>query len=111
VQDGTTTVDRLTVAETGSHGVAVAGGERFEYGSITVRNASRTNSLHRAVSIERCEWVFGTRLWVHDDQATATGYVVGAYGTQKGSLGTIIGRLTKGSPTIENTSGLSYTLV
>jgi hypothetical protein len=110
LKDGTITVDRVNTAETGSHGVTVVGCKRFEYGTITVRNGSKTNSLHRAVSIEGTARVFGTRLWVQDDQATATGYVVGAYGTQKGNLGTIVGQLTKGSLSVDNPSGLSYTV-
>jgi hypothetical protein len=111
LQGGTNMVDRVNVAETGSHGVTVVGCKRFEYGTITVRNASKTSSLHRAVSIDSTERVFGTRLWVQDDQSAATGYVIGAYGTQKGSLGTIVAQLTKGSLSIENPSGLSYAVV
>jgi hypothetical protein len=111
LKDGTNTVDRVNIAETGFHGVMVVGCKRFEYGTITVRNGSKANSLHRAVCIEGTARVFGTRLWVQDDQDTPTGYVVGAYGTQKGDLGTIVGQLTKGSLSVENPSGLSYTVV
>jgi hypothetical protein len=109
-QGGTVTVDRLTVAGTGSTGVVVVGCRRFEYGTMTVRDASRISTLHRAIGIETTERVYGARLWVQDDQATATGYVVGAYGTQKGNLGTIVGQLAKGTLTVENQSGLGYTV-
>jgi hypothetical protein len=40
---------------------------------------------------------------------TPLGYVAGAYGTQKGSLGTLVAQVDHGTLTVDNRSGLGYT--
>ncbi len=73
---------------TAATGPGKAGPSRVEFVSITVRNAAREGPLRRAVSLDRASFVFGQRIWISDDQSPAMGYVVGAYGAQRGGLGT-----------------------
>ena len=110
VQAGTYIVDRLTAAETAGIGVNAYGCDRFEYGTITARNTARTHATHRALNVENTIRVFGTRAWIIDTQTTPTGYIAGAYGTQKGSLGTLVVQIDHGTLTVDNQSGLSCTL-
>jgi hypothetical protein len=105
-----TYLDRLTAERTNGIGLSVSGCARLEYGSVTLRDTARTHLTHRAISVENTTYVIGDRVWVYDTQATATGYIIGSYGVQQGTLGRIIDQI----PThvvIDNRSGLSYTLV
>jgi hypothetical protein len=45
---------------------------------------------------------------VYSFAATATGYVVGVAGAQKGSVGAVVGSFTNGRLTFGNSSGLTY---
>jgi hypothetical protein len=110
LQGGTHVVDRLTAAETAGIGFNANGCERLDYGTVIVRNTAKTHATHRAVNVENTARVYGTRVWVIDTQATITGWVVGAFGTQKGTLGTIVGQVNGRAPAIDNPSGLGYTL-
>ncbi|GIF26307.1 hypothetical protein BJ973_005666 [Actinoplanes tereljensis] len=109
MQEGTYSVDRLTAQETFGIGVNATGCTRFEYGTITAINAAKTHATHRALNVENVTRVFGNRVWIIDTQATATGYVAGAYGTQKGNLGTLVVQVDHGTFTVDNQSGLTYT--
>lgn len=111
LQGGVRTVDRIRTAQTGSVGFNVSGCTRLDYGTVSVENAATNSSLRRAVTVENTPQVLGARLWVVDTQATATGYIVGAYGTQKGNLGTIFPQIASRALSIENTSGLGYSLI
>ncbi|BCB90792.1 hypothetical protein Psuf_081050 [Phytohabitans suffuscus] len=111
LQNGRYTVDRLTVDGADSAALSANGCERLEYGSVTARNTSRTSTLRRAVVVENTAYVFGERIWVRDDQPTATGYTVGAYGTQRGSLGTIVDQVDSRDVVVDNPSGLAYTRI
>lgn len=110
LQGGTHQVDRLVAADTNGIGFNSFGCDRLEYGTITLRNVARTHHTSRAISIENTARVYGGRAWIYDTQATATGYVVGAYGTQKGSLGTLIPQLGSRALTVTNPSGVGYLL-
>jgi hypothetical protein len=109
MQSGTYVVDRLTAEETSGIGVNAYGCTRFEFGTITARNTAKTHATHRALSVENTTRVFGTRVWIIDTQTTPTGYVAGAYGTQKGTLGTLVTQIDHGALTVDNPSGLGYT--
>lgn len=110
MQQGTYRVDDVSVENANSAGLNAADCERLEYGSVTLRNTSRTNTGRRAVSLHNNVHVFGDRLWIDDTQATATGYGVAATGTQRGALGVIVDRVNSRGVAVENSSGLSYTL-
>jgi hypothetical protein len=86
LQGGTRTLDRISTAQTGGPGLIASGCTRLDYGTVTVQNASTdsTSTLRRAVTLENTPQILGDRLWVSDTQSAATGYIVGAYGTQKG---------------------------
>ncbi|MEU7869875.1 right-handed parallel beta-helix repeat-containing protein [Dactylosporangium sp. NPDC049140] len=109
LQGGAHQVDRLSVDHANGIGFTVSNADRVEYGTVTVRNAAITHATHRAVNIENNTYVFGGRLWIYDTQSTATGYVVGAYGSQRGSLGAVGDLIGSRSVTIDNPSGLAYT--
>lgn len=109
LQRGAYTVDRLTAEDTGSMGLFASHCDRLDYGTITVRNAARTDTLRRAVNVEHNRLVAGQRLWVHDSRSPATGYIIGAYGTQRGSLGAISVDVRGRGLVLENHSRLSYT--
>jgi hypothetical protein len=109
LQGGTHIVDRLTAEETAGIGVNADGCDRFEYGTITARNTAKTHATHRALNVENTTRVFGTRAWIIDTQTKPTGYVAGAYGIQKGSLGTLVVQIDHGALTVDNHSGLSFT--
>jgi hypothetical protein len=108
LQDGTYQVDRLTADDTGGVGFYATGNERVEYGTITVRNTAKTARLKRAVTLENNAYVVGERIWVYDTQAAASGYIVGAYGTQRGNLGLVVDRIASRDVSLENVSGLGF---
>lgn len=110
LQRGTFLLDLLSATDTNDLGYFVSDATRLQYGTLTARRTSRTAALHRAFDFERNAVVRGTHLYVADDQATAAGYVVGAYGTQSGTMGTIHDQVTSRAVTVENGSGLTYTL-
>jgi hypothetical protein len=108
-QSGRHLVDRLTVSETNGIGLSATNCQSLEFGTITLQNVARTHSTHWAFDVENAPYVFGSRLWISDNHAPAAGYIVRASGTQKGSLGTVIGTITNGRLTFDNSSNLSYT--
>jgi hypothetical protein len=114
LQGGTRTIDRITTVQTAGPGLNAAGCARLDYGTVSVRNAATNTAagtLRRAVTVENTALVLGSRLWVTDTQNPATGFIVGAYGSQKGSLGTVLAQIPGGAVTVENPSGLGCTLV
>jgi hypothetical protein len=111
LQSGRYAVDRLTVDGADGPGLSAGGCERLEFGSVTARNTSRTSTLRRAVVVENTPYVFGERIWVRDDQSAATGYTVGAYGAQRGTLGTIVDQVDSRDLVVDNPSGLAYTRI
>jgi hypothetical protein len=111
LQGGTYVVERLVAEQTNGIGFTASNSDRVEYGTITLRNTARTHATHRAVNVENVAYVLGGRLWVHDTQQPATGYVVGAFGTQRGTLGTIVDLVDSRGVVVDNPSGLSHTLI
>jgi hypothetical protein len=111
LQGGAHVVERLTVSETDGIGFNVNTCDRLDFGMVTVRNAARTHATHRAVNVEKAGRVLGTRLWIHDTRAAATGYVLGLFGAQTGTLGTVTAQIDHGRLVVDNPSGLAYTLV
>lgn len=109
LQYGAHRLDRLTTEESGGIGFFASYADRLEYGTVVVRNAAKNHHLRRAVDVEHNKVVTGERLWVYDTQPTPTGYIVGAYGTQRGFLGTVVAGIAHGTLTIENPSGLAHT--
>lgn len=103
-------LEQLTAEETGDIGIAVTDAALLQYGTLTATNTSKTASLHRAFDFEHNTTIDAAagKLWVYDDQATPTGYVAGFYGTQGGNLGTLYDRVTNGSLTVQDSSGLPY---
>ncbi|GAB3411625.1 hypothetical protein [Flindersiella endophytica] len=111
LQGGTFLLDLLQATDTDDLGYFVSDATRLQYGTLTARRTSKTATLHRAFDFERNAVVAGTHLYVVDDQATATGWIVGAYGTQSGNLGTIHDQVNSRAVEVQNGSGLTYTLV
>lgn len=111
LQGGTYDLDFLTVDGANRTGFYAAGCARVDYLELVVTNAARTDSLRRAVCVENNAVVAGTSMRIRDTQPVATGYVVGAYGSQSGSLGTIYDEIASRNVVVDNPSGLSYTLV
>jgi hypothetical protein len=109
LQSGRYLVDRVTAENTNGIGFLATGCDRVEYGTVTVRNTALTHATHRAVSVENNAFVFGGRLWIYDTQPAATGYVVGAFGTQRGSLGAVGDLVNSRDVTVDNPSGLAVT--
>jgi hypothetical protein len=108
LQRGVYVADRLVAANTNGIGLYASDCTRLEYGTVTLQNTARTHSTRRAVSVQNTAYVFGERLWIYDSQTTATGYTVYAYGTQRGSLGTIIDQVNGRDIVVDNPSGLPY---
>jgi hypothetical protein len=106
LQSGAYLLDRVTTENTNGIGVTASGCERLEYGTVTVRNAAKTHPTHRALNVENTPFVFGGRLWVYDTQNAPTGYVVGAYGSQRGALGTVIDGVAARDLVIDNASSI-----
>jgi len=111
LQGGSPVLDRLSATRTQGIGVTVSGTTRLDYGTLTLRDTALTHTTHRALNVENAGTVVGSRVWVIDDQATATGYVVGAYGTQTGTLGAIAAEVTSRALTVDDPSKLTYTRV
>lgn len=111
MQGGSYYLDTLSAQDTGDIGFYVANTALLQYGTLTATDTSQTASLHRAFDFENNATINGSTgaLWVYDDQATPTGYVAGFYGSQSGNLGTIYGRITNGTLSIQDSSGLPYT--
>lgn len=100
-------LDNLTVKGSSQCGIYVGYNELVEYGSLTSINASKTDDLRRAFSLEHNNRVDGEELRVVDDQKTPTGYKVATYGRQTGSLGAIRDQVANGKAQVENLSGLA----
>lgn len=111
VQNSTCTMDRLIADGTNGIGLTASGCARVEYGIITLRNTAKTHATHRALNLDSNTRVFGGRAWIADTQTTATGYVVGAYGTQQGNLGTVVDLVNTPDLLIDNPSALPYVRV
>ncbi|WP_432827262.1 right-handed parallel beta-helix repeat-containing protein [Dactylosporangium sp. CA-092794] len=111
LQTSTCTLDRLLADGTNGIGLTATGNARVEYGTITLRNTAKTHATHRALNLDSNTRVFGQRAWITDTQTTATGYVVGAYGTQQGNLGTVVDLVNTPDLLIDNPSGLGYVRV
>jgi hypothetical protein len=109
LQRGTYLVDRLSTEQSNGIGFFAGACRRVEYGTITVRNAAITHPTRRAVNLEHSAHVLGGRLWIVDDQPSATGYTVGAFGPQRGSLGTVVDLVDSRDVVVDNPSGLSFT--
>jgi hypothetical protein len=111
-QGGTYRLDRLTAQNTNDIGFYAANTAQLQYGTLTALNTAKTAGLRRAVDFENNTSIQGTEVHVNDDQATATGYIVGAYFSNSGALGTIYRSIANGTLQVENQSGpgLTYTL-
>lgn len=110
MEGGTHVLDAVSVSGSNETGIFVGFCNSVQYTTMTATNASKTDPLHRAIAFEGNASVQGSSLTVVDNQATATGYVVGAYGTQSGNLGTINDQVTSRDVVVENQSGLTYVL-
>jgi hypothetical protein len=110
VQNSSLSADELTAEKTKGIGFAASGGSRLEYGSMTMRNTALEHPSHHAVVVENTAHVFGGRIWIHDDQPSATGYVVRAAGAQKGHLGTVVDQVTSRRVAVDNLSRLPLAL-
>ncbi len=111
LQRGTYLLERVTAENTNGIGLTANGSDRVEYGTVTVRNTARTHATHRAFSVENTPYVFGGRVWVYDSQNSATGYVVGAFGSQRGALGTVVDGVAARDVVVDNLSGLPVSRV
>jgi hypothetical protein len=111
LQTGTYLVDQLTAEQTNGVGFNVNGCQRLEYGTVTLRNTAITHTSHSAAVVQNTPYVFGVRLWVYDNQQPPTGYVIGAFGAQRGTLGTVVDLVDGGDVVINNTSGLTVTKI
>lgn len=101
-----------TVDGSPSYGFYVSGASLVQSTTyLTAHNCAGTNPLHRAITFENNTNVDMTHLYVQDDRNPAKGYVVGAFGTQTGDLGTIHDKVQNSPVTVDNPSGLSYMLV
>jgi hypothetical protein len=69
-------------------------------------NASRQNSLGRAIWFQDGKWLSASDLMILDNQSTPTGYIVGASNsngyTQNGSIHSITSAISGGKLTIQN---------
>jgi hypothetical protein len=102
-------LDRLTTTDAGGTGFYVADSPLVRYGRLSSINSSKASGLHHAASFERNASIRGEELIVADDQATPTGYVVHASGSQDGTLGVIHDRVAGGEVQITNSSsGLAH---
>lgn len=114
IQGGGGTVRLLgpTVDGSPSYGFYVAGAGSLESTTfLTAHNCAGSNPLHRAITFENNARVNLAHLYVQDDRNPARGYVVGAFGSQSGTLGTIHDKVQNGPVVIDDPSGLAYTVV
>jgi len=110
LQGGRYYLDELVARDTNESGYSISDASLVEYGDLHADRTSKTSSLRRAFDVQRNTQVNGSHLWVHDDQATPTGYRVFTGGTQAGTLGAIHGCVVNGGVEVQNNSGLSYSL-
>lgn len=92
---------------TNSYGAYLFGSDAVIAEGITAIDTSKTSGLHRAVAFENNTHVVASDLKVIDTKATPTGYIVGAYGTQDGILGDVMGHVPSGTFSVENNSALA----
>ncbi|SBT39789.1 Pectate lyase superfamily protein [Micromonospora auratinigra] len=109
LQRSTCHLDRVTADGTDGIGLNVVDCPRLEYGSVTLRNTARTHPTHRAVQVQNTQtsaaYVIGERLWIHDEQSTATGYVVTATGSLRGTFGTVVDLVSSRDVVLESVTG------
>jgi hypothetical protein len=108
VQHSTCLLDRVTAAETNGIGLTATGCALLAYGTVTMRNTAKTHTTHRAINMDSNASVYGGGAWIYDTNNPATGYVVGAYGTQQGGLGVIADLVDSRDLVIDDPSGLSH---
>jgi hypothetical protein len=91
-------------------GIVVTNSRLVKYGKLRSINVSKEDALRRAFWFKNNTWLQGKELHVVDNQTTPTGYIVGTYGAQSGTLGVVYDQVTNGKVQMHNTSNLAWGL-
>jgi hypothetical protein len=101
-------LEDLSAQNTNRAGIVVTSSRLVKYGKLRSINVSMKDALRRAFWFENNARVEGKELHVVDNQATPTGYIVGAFGAQSGTLGVVYDQVTNGRVQVDNTSNLAW---
>jgi hypothetical protein len=100
-------LEDLSAQGTNRAGIVVASSRLVKYGKLRSINVSKEDALRRAFWFENNTWLEGKELHVVDNQATPTGYIVGTYGAQSGTLGVVYDQIINGEVQVDNASNLA----
>jgi hypothetical protein len=88
-------------------GIVVTSSRLVKYGELRSINVSKEDVLRRAFWFENNARLEGRELHVVDNQATPSGYIVGTYGAQSGTLGVVYDQIFNGQVQVDNASHLA----
>ena len=103
-------LEDLSAQGTNRAGIVVTRSRLVKYGKLRSINVSKEDALRRAFWFENNTWLEGKELYVVDNQATPTGYIVGTSGAQSGRLGVVYDQVTNGKVQVDNASNLAWSL-
>jgi hypothetical protein len=100
-------LEDLSAQGTNRAGIVIASSRLVKYGKLRSINVSKEDALRRAFWFENNARLEGKELHVVDNQATPTGYIVGTYGAQSGTLGVVYDQIINGEVQVDNASNLA----
>jgi hypothetical protein len=101
-------LEDLSAQGTNRAGIVVTGSRLVKYGKLRSINVSKRDTQRRAFWFKNNAWLQGKELYVVDNQATPTGYIVGTIGSQSGTLGVVYDQVTNGRVQVDNASSLVW---
>jgi hypothetical protein len=101
-------LEDLSAQDANRAGIVVTGSRLVKYGKLRSINVSKRDAQRRAFWFENNARLEGKELYVVDNQATPTGYIVRTYGYQLGRLGVVYDQVTNGRVQVDNASSLVW---